>query len=236
MMKCERCGKELVWKGRGRKSKYCESCAPEVNRQRAREYDKAHRPPRVKRVWVPKQKPTQTCKHCGKEFNDGRVRTFCSVECRQRARTPMPVLDKICIVCGVSFVTKDKTRLMCSIKCLRKKGYLAQKADGKIYRARKICKCLYCGIEFRPKMNPKTKGLYCSRECAFKNSKVRFAGRTLERVGDYIVGASSRLRFHVCIVCNKTYRINYKSSRCCSDLCKKIRVQQRVYGTEKKYG
>lgn len=68
-----------------------------------------------------KGKISKKCPVCGKTFevypnSFNRKQTFCSLECYKKAVT-LP--DKICLVCGKSYHTKDREGNFCSRDCYR---------------------------------------------------------------------------------------------------------------------
>lgn len=63
------------------------------------------------------RKERKHCKECGGEM-DRRNKSFCSRSCRNVYESRVPKeIDKICVVCGKSFIANRPTRKYCSDEC-----------------------------------------------------------------------------------------------------------------------
>lgn len=114
-----------------------------------------------------------------------------------------------CKQCGKQL--KRGQEKFCSMPC-------ANKYHGKERtKQRKTSTCQYCKKEYIPKVVDRV--TYCSRECCFK------AKAQAKRKGKRILyGATCRVYFGQCVVCNKWFTARSKASKCCGNDCKKILV------------
>lgn len=107
---------------------------------------------------------TRQCPVCGKEFSqrESDHNQACSSECGHKLSSmtlAINAVEKICPICGGTFIPKTPLQIYCSVKC-RETQHVRQKRAKNSPR-----KCVICGKEFRP-IRPSTKT--CSRECKTK--------------------------------------------------------------------
>lgn len=110
------------------------------------------------------------CVVCGKsarQFKGGTVSKFCSPECRleqnkQESAKRLFREDRNCGFCQKRYTAKTRDGKFCSKTCS-----IADRHKDNHTRILRICKG--CRVEFR-KNSKNNKGLYCSRECAFKHA------------------------------------------------------------------
>lgn len=142
---CVECGEAIPpLPGSGRQAARCKRCTQAYYRRGA--------------VWRQKKYHIRKCKTCKSPSGD---RPFCSSECERRFGV------KTCLVCGAEFAVKSagvKTKT-CSDECAKQSRAITR---GSPSRDRT---CVGCGAAFRMKNGTRRKGLYCSRECAFKNKR-----------------------------------------------------------------
>lgn len=108
------------------------------------------------------------CVTCGKDAgifkNSGRMRTYCGPLCSPEiARPKVRVAPHVnCAHCGKRFKSKWSVE---SGQCAKYCSRVCALAS----RAVQPRPCAGCGASFKPKPSGKNKGLYCSRECAYKD-------------------------------------------------------------------
>jgi hypothetical protein len=168
------------------------------------------------------------CKACGKAFS-GRKRKFCNDPCNRT------MYSLTCEVCQKSFQAVSPNRKVCGTECTAISN-----------RTLSDCKCKWCGESFRKAHGSRRKGLYCSREHAFRswrlvsvfhNLQDRFTKairkqQRAEQVNqrtetrEAIRRASLRDR---CKTCGDPITPQPWASRCekCKDMAK--RIQRRVH-------
>lgn len=219
---CAFCGKEII----GRKRKHCNALCRVAYRKQRRKADLI-----------------KTCFYCGESFSTHRkAQRFCSLLCAQRGvgkekaiRNGGKGTKAECPICNKHFIKYGKQNKLCSVAC--KNTYIAQ------HNRRAACACKQCGKEFIPKAADRTK--YCSRECAFKDSKNRFKGyydemrrhRDEAMVGEYKIGKACKVWFGKRETCGEWFSArNAKAVTCKEYKCKQIRTMRRVYSTGKEYG
>jgi len=128
-----------------------------------------------------------------------------------------------CAFCGTNITGGNRNTKYCSIKCRKKEAVRLRDGRGIIWRSSKVCKCAKCGIEFRPKLNGRNVGKYCSRECYFKSN----CGRPKkERVGGYRVGRHTRINIISCVECSRLFISKWKNKTLCSYKCSVARHAQ----------
>ena len=167
------------------------------------------------------------CKYCGKEFtrktnhgNDAMM--FCSRECsyayhsqkkKERFKREMESkkIEKVCPVCGNSFVTNLSQKIYCSKECSYKHLKSVCNERNKInYRKNYVSKkiiCKNCGIEFNTYCGSREK--FCSNECAHKYEKRMSRNKTKSRLKGKIIDDNITLEKiikrdkGICKLCNK---------------------------------
>lgn len=146
-----------------------------------------------------------------------------------------------CGYCKGEIVGGNGNTKYCSINCRKKESVRLRDERGIVWRSRKVCKCKWCGVEFRPKLNGDNKGFYCSRECSFKDSKARFADREKRErhsIDGYMFGKTCKVWFGKCIVCGEWFCGRRAGAILCRDYkCKAIKNGVLDKGkVPKKYG
>jgi 5-methylcytosine-specific restriction endonuclease McrA len=142
-----------------------------------------------------------------------------------------------CVYCGKGIVGGNGNTKYCSVRCRKKEAERLFRARGKTHRSLTVSTCRFCGIEFRKKTNGNNKGFYCSRKCAFNNSKARFSNRTRQVVPPFMIGKACKVWFGKCETCGEWFTGRQANAVTCKKYdCKQIRTMRRVYGTEKEYG
>ena len=112
------------------------------------------------------------------------------------------MLKKQCIICGKTFIAKEKNLNYCSDHC--KYLVCAQKVC-KIY----IYNCTCCGRRY---VTPNVKSKYCSNECEYS---------TLNR------GAKSKIYYFNCKKCDKLIVSRYNNEKFCSRDCQTTYVDNK---------
>lgn len=176
---------------------------------------------KIQRDWKVTKK--YICPTCGKEFErlTGTRQNreipaihYCSPQCRNRHRNLKHA--RTCVVCGKSFKAIDKRRKVCSKKCKSiLLSIISKRRESTKKRNKKTFTCRECGKEYIPKKSDRT--TYCSRECCFKaKAQAKIKGKRIQR------GATCRVYFKQCAVCNKWFTARSKATACCSnDDCKR---------------
>jgi len=108
------------------------------------------------------------CLYCGKDTYDRRK--YCSAKCGYEYRTSKKSWKRLkeCVICGEQFFPRNPKQRCCSSKCSHIKG-------GKtVWLPKTHFVCLYCGKLFEHRRGKdKDCLLYCSRDCAFRDTKVK---------------------------------------------------------------
>jgi 5-methylcytosine-specific restriction endonuclease McrA len=119
------------------------------------------------------------CSQCGAYFESpSKKARFCSRDCRYHgAKTGFA---SKCVGCNASFKVMRPGQSYCSYRC---------SAD----HAAKKYNCLLCGVSFKKKLNVRSAGKYCTRECAFEARRRRLpcASRPIEvakRLASWFLG------------------------------------------------
>lgn len=142
---CLGCGVSLpVSKSRGRRKIRCDTC-DRVNRSTAKA-------------------GSYTCCLCGKQYWSERKTKYCGKECQHKANAQSTWSERCCVTCGKHFTARSTGTRCCSPSCAR--FYRHRNAA---INQEKIC--VGCGAVFLKKKSNTGKGLFCSRECAFKHPK-----------------------------------------------------------------
>lgn len=167
---CHHCG------GRVKAIKPCVECGGDVHpptgsgRQASRCVDctKRHRGAKA---------GNHKCPECNQTFYAARKTKYCGRKCREQAGRKSNWSTRMCEWCKKSFLAKTKTAKCCSQSCAGNKRNYAEK-DGKLVKWERTC--IGCGCVFRMKNGTRRKGLYCTRECAWKHGRLT-AGQLQEK-------------------------------------------------------
>ena len=165
---CKRCGNNAVSAVvGGRKKRLCDLCrtppVPACNRCGViLGYGERGWPLKVCgpcSVPAPRALLQKECVQCGKSYSVKGGKITCSAECcsaRQKKIQTTLRHTHICKQCGIAFMTAWPSATYCSRNC---------RVDST--RSRSPTKCRWCGCSVPPKKGD-NKGLYCSRQCTFK--------------------------------------------------------------------
>lgn len=123
-----------------------------------------------------------------------------------------------CSACGSFFIPNSNRTTYCSRNCFQKS------------RAIPACKCLFCGVSYKPKAANRT--TFCSRDCNYASLRAAKASKVAKPKAVEL--PFSRVRFNDCRVCGKEWTAS-KSAKLCSVECKKIEDGARglVYAMER---
>lgn len=174
------------------KRKRCEPCA---GRAAAESWRRRHGRSMTEIAAASPSNRDHTCEGCGSAFRPKRSNRlkFCSRECAfaHRARqatgpkpaAPKPPSARACIQCGAGYETKTGA-ICCSDECRRRRASLAavERAKALDARDRHPRPCRECAEVFVPAYGMKRR-LFCSEECARRNSKrtARLKGKAQKR-------------------------------------------------------
>lgn len=123
------------------------------------------------------------CSVCAEPFNASErnrgkgVQKYCSQKCRtradnqrayQRRKKPTPLLDRVCTICEMPFVTDPAhpNALTCSIKCNEARMNRERRMKTMRKVALIIKECDICGKQFQPHRRSINVQKYCSPECS----------------------------------------------------------------------
>ena len=112
------------------------------------------------------------CQMCGKTFSslDSGKRCYCSTVCKRLADKENKRVEKVCVVCGRTFLASNKKTKCCSNTCRGKMSW-----DNESERKRYDLICQVCGKKYKS-LRPYSK--YCSRKCKdFKHHEEEKAER-----------------------------------------------------------
>ena len=166
------------------------------------------------------------CRNCGCEvgvFGNGNPRKYCSKECyrivaARISRASRSWHKKQCNACGEWFRTQEKRKRHCSQRCSQ-----SMRLAGKPLKSNRVC--VGCGSEFRKKYSGRNKGLYCSRECAFKNCQ-HYNRSPKHPISDGILEWA--FGWKKCRVCRCDFYATKTNSGICSDECRKQRAREKA--------
>lgn len=133
-------------------------------------------------------------------------------------------MEKICQYCGTQFVTTNKNRLYCSIRC-RSKAEVKRKKE----RIRtRTALCAYCGNPFH-KLPANKK--YCSFHCASESYKQK----AKEKRGNP-TRATKQVLTKTCAQCGEPYATKDQNQQFCSRICarKHAAMKLQEYNQQRK--
>lgn len=110
----------------------------------------------------------RACEGCRAEFvPSNRNQRFCRVGCHSKGKPaprPSKIPERTCRQCGVLYrpIGSRWNQELCSRAC-----YTKTVSNSSIQNRSRTC--VGCGVGFVKARSGKNKGLYCSRECAYKN-------------------------------------------------------------------
>ena len=170
-VRCCYCGKDFI--AHSRKAKWCSKKCKDI----------AFRLKHGVQV-NPKTEPYhKECAICGKPFDTFRDATVtCSPECAKvlhKGLSQNPLVEKTCIICGKTYLSKDVRRKTCgSADCVKKNKRPKQKHQYMIKMVSR--KCVVCGNRFDVdyRLSNKT----CSKSCSVENARKRQNKRHDKRI------------------------------------------------------
>lgn len=168
---CECCGGSLENKTTGLLRVLCADCTIKRKAQVASVVAKARRSARAKTV------RNFSCSRCGRQFSATRKLKYCGAKCRELAGRESNWRESECLWCNKKFTAKTKKAKCCSNNCAQNARHNGT-YDSK--RTRWGRTCIGCGAAFVMKNGTRRKGLYCTRECAWKHGRLT-AGQLQEK-------------------------------------------------------
>lgn len=156
-----------------------------------------------------------SCIHCGKRFESEAKRKYCSRKCREVAGRFRE--ERQCVACSKEFTAKSRDANACSQKCAQ-----TERWSGKPLISNRVC--VGCGVHFKRYPGSRNKGLYCSRECAFR--KCEYYNRPKHPVSDGML--EWVLGWKNCLVCRCDFYISKSNVRICSSECRKRQARNKA--------
>lgn len=153
-----------------------------------------------------------TCRYCESRFESDRLKKYCGIECRLRARDRSRT-ERPCEICGKVFIAASPRTRFCSKNCIK------SHAERRVPSPNRLCRC--CGKTFKKKTSSRNAGKYCSRECAFRHSphfRVKSERKAARAVADGFRYWAQHWR--KCCRCDCTFFANTGSRRICTARCK----------------
>lgn len=179
------------------------------------------------------------CKHCGIEFEAESTHKYLCDSCRAKAKQNSVYRERVCTVCGVSFLGAPAALycLPCRTDVKRERDRRAKRAK-RAGSSRKIGatdQCLICKADYTVRSGIQKYCSKCSAEAVKekeRNRKRKYAQENIEKI--HQKKREMRAGSKVCTICGNPVMIATPTVTCSEDCARELRRQWQARGDKKR--